>query len=263
MAANAKPLILFDSIFLATADLTITASGTAAGYDVDNITDLRPYTWWQADAHGTKYITLEIAEAQAADSLGIIGHNLATAEATVSLESSDTGAWGGEEEIQVAGFTPADDKAFLKIFTSASAAYWRLKIVTAAVAARLAVCVLGERLDFQRYPAGPFDPAPETVNATSARSKAGHLIGSTLQNIGIEISAAWASLTPAWIESDFRPAWDDHLSQLKPFFWAWDITNHATEVYFVAIPAGFSLSMPFDPYRRSLSLLMQGVKESG
>lgn len=257
MAANAKPSILYDNRFL---DGTPVAD-TATGYSVLNIVDLRPYTWWQANAHGTKYITVDCGSAKSADTLGIIGHNFYTATATVSVESSTTGAWAGEQVERLAGFTVSTNRAILKTFVTASAQYWRLKIVTAAIAARIAVCILGVRLDFERYPLQDFDPSPETLNGIAARSKHGHMIGATLENVGIEIKADFKQLTSTFVTA-FRAAWDAHLSQLKPFFWVWDSVNHPTEVYFLVIPEKFKLSMPFDPYRRSLSLTMEGIKET-
>lgn len=258
MPANAKPCILYDNRFL---DGTPTATDTATGYSVLNITDLRPFTWWQANASGTKFITINCGGEKSVDSLGIIGHNFYTATATVSVESSTTGAWAGEEVQRLAGFTCTTNKAVLKTFASASAQYWRIKIVTGAIAARIAVCILGVRLDFERYPMQGFDPCPETVNGIAARSQNGYMIGATIENVGIQIHAGFQRLTSTFI-TNFRTAWDAHLSQLKPFFWAWDTVNHASEVYFVSIPEGFKLSMPFDPYRRSLPLTMQGIKET-
>ena len=256
MTANAKPMIIgHDNRFL---DAAPSATDTAGGYDVANISDLRPYTWWKAASAGTKYLTVNCGENKSADSLAVIGHNLYTADAGVSVESSANGSDWTE---RLAAFTPASDRAFAKIFTTASAQYWRIKIVTAALAANIAVAIVGERMDFERYPAGPFDPARETLNAVSARSKHGHLIGAALANIAVDINAEFKMLTPAWIESDFRAVWDDHISQIKPFFFCWDLTNHATDVFFVCVPAEFTLSMPFDPYRRSLSLNMEGIKE--
>ena len=256
MPANAYPLILADNRLL---DAVPTATDTAAGYSVSNITDLRPFTWWQAASLGTKYITVNCGSAKSADSIGIIGHNFFTASATVSVESSANGADWTE---RLAGFTPATDKAVLKTFTTASAQYWRIKIVTAAIAARMAVCILGARMDFPRYLSGNFDPCPEKLNAIAARSKAGHMIGATLKNVSTEIDVDFRGITTAWFEDIFRPTWENHLRQVKPFFWAWDITNHATEVYFVCIPGDFTLNAPFDPFRRSLRLVFEGIKET-
>ena len=257
----AKPLILYDNRF---ADATPTATDTGDGYDVENLTDLRMYTFWKAASAGTKYITVDCGVAASADTLGIIGHNLKTAGATVSVEySSDNFAADINEAL--AGFQPSDDTALLKKFTTQSARYWRLKIVTASIAPKIAVLCAGVRLDFERtMKASGFDPFPEKIIAESSKSKEGHLLGSVIRYVETEIKPQWKALTTTWLENSFRPAWDDHLSQLKPFFWAWDIGDHPSEIYFVRIPDNFLLRMPMipgNPAYRSLSLTLRGVKE--
>ncbi len=251
------PSILYDNVFLLG---TIEATDTATGYDIDNITDLRPYTFHQFASAGTKYIRVDSGSiATVVNGVGFLGHNFFTSAATVSVESStDQINW----TVRLAGFTVTTNKAVFKPFEYyATARYWRVKIVTASIAARMAVCLLGERLDFPRYLTGIFDPCPEKINAVSGRSKSGYLIGVTRKNISIEIDASWKGITPTWIENTFRPAWDEHLSFCKPFFWSWDPPSHGTEVYFVSIPPDFQLKMPYDPFRRSLSLTFEGIKE--
>jgi len=255
MAANAKPTILAESRLL---DGTPEATDTASGYDVLNIRDYRPYTFWVAASSGTKYITVDCGAAAAADALAVIGHNLYTADATVSVESSGNGSDWTE---RLTGFTPSSDEAFLKAFTSVSARYWRIKIVTAATAAEIAVAMIGSRLTFERYPRNNFDPAPEKVAAETARSKTGQLLGAVLKYVSLDVTVSFQRLTPSWVSDTFKPVWDDYLSQLLPFFWAWDITNHADEVYFAAIDAGFALKTPYDANRRSMTLRFTGIKE--
>lgn len=257
MAANAKPMILAENRLL---DGTPTATDTATGFDVLNLRDLRPFTYWQANSSGTKYITVDCGTAKAADSLAMIGHNLYTADADVSVECSADN-FAAETIEALAAFTPTSDRAFLKTFTERTKRYWRIKIVTASVAAKIGVLLLGSRLDFPRYPVGNFDPTPEKVNGIAARSKAGHMIGATLKNVSYSIRADFRALLPSWIDGTFRPLWDSYLSQLTPFFFSWDNENHPTDCRFVTIPEGFTLAMPYDPYRRSLSLQMEGIKE--
>ena len=255
MAHNAKPIILYENRF---EDGTPAATDTASGYYAANIRDLRTYTWHQFAAAGTKYYTVDCGEAKSADCLGIRGHNLGTAAASVSVESSDNGSdWTG----RLAAFEPLNDRAILKTFTSASARYWRVKIVTAATAAKAAVLMLGVRLTMEKWPYGEFDPAPESPLSSSKYSQQGHLLGVLLDYVEIAITAKFQRLTPAWVETYFRPAWDGHIHAGRPFFWAWDITNHPSEVYLVQIADGYRLSMPYDPVRRSLTLSMRTAKE--
>jgi len=255
MASNEKPIILYDNRF---EDGTPTATDTETGYDVANITDLRTYTFWKAASSGTKYITVNCASAKSADALGIVGHNLYTASATISVESSpDNSEWTE----RLAGFVPPSDRALLKRFTSVSAQYWRVKIVTASVQAKIAVIILGVRVTMEKYPLAPFDPMPQSIVAQQGISDEGNLLGVTIEFIDIQIQAQFSNLTPSWVTNTFVPAWDVHLSLCKPFFWAWDVENHATEVYFVQILARSALSMPYEANRRSLALAMRGMKE--
>lgn len=259
MAANAYPCILYDNRF---TDGAPAATDTATGYSALNVMDWRPFTLWKGASSGLKRISVDCADSKSADTLAIVGHNLGTAGAYVQVETSVTGAWTGEQAVRLSSFLVSSDVCFLKTFTSASSRYWSVVVVTAAIAAQIGVICLGSRLDFPRYPSGNFDPYPETVNADSARSKVGHLLQVARQNVGVEIAWQFKNITPAWVEASFRPAWDAHLSLGKPFIAAWDRTNHSTEAYYVAIPSGFTLSMPFDPYRRSINLKMEGIKET-
>jgi hypothetical protein len=255
MAYNAKPIILFDNRF---DDGMPSATDTASGYYAANIRDLRTYTWHQFAAAGTKYYTIDCGEAKAADCLGIRGHNLGTAAASVSVESSANNLDWTE---RLAAFNPANDRAILKTFTSASARYWRVKIVTADTAAQCAVLMLGTRLTMEKWPSGNFDPAQEKPVSSSRLSQQGHLLGVLIDYVEIEIAARFQRLSPTWIETYFRPAWDNHIHYGRPFFWAWDITNHPSEICYARIADNYSLSMPYDPVRRSLTLDMRAIKE--
>lgn len=260
MALNAKPVILFDNRFV---DAAPTATTTAPGYDVLNIRDWRTYTFWQAMYDGVDYLTVDCGSAKSADALGIIGHNLGSAVATVSVESSDTGAWAGEQVERLSHFTPWSDACLLKLFAPASARYWRIKLFTfLSIAPKIAVVCLGSRLTMEKYIQGSFAPDPEKIEGESNRSRGGgHLLGSVMRYHARNIKAQFQHITPAWYAGTFKPAWDAHISRLKPFFWAWDLTNHPDHVYLAKVPDSFELSAPYDPWRRSLSLELESVKE--
>ncbi len=250
-----RPTILHGNIF---ADGTVSATSTATGYYPSNVSDLRPYTFHEFSAAGTQRISVTLASTATSNGIFIQGHNFSTSSATISVETSLDGLNWIE---RLAPFTVATDKAFVKYFDAAIGKIWSVKIVTASVAARMAVIILGTRLVFQRYLSGSFDPYPEKINAVSGRSKAGHLIGVTRKNISVEIDAQFRALTATWCETYFRPVWDNVLSQCQPIAWHWDPVNHPLEVYFVQVPPDFTLKMPFDPFRRNISLTFQGIKE--
>jgi len=252
-----KPIILFDNRFL---DGTITATSEATGFPVANIVDLRTYTFFKANAAGTCYLTVDCGAAKSADALGIISHNLKTANASIAVESSNDNFTANIIE-RLAPFTPASDKSFMKLFTSASDRYWRIKIVTASIAAQIAVVMLGQRLTFERHIYGElFDPAPEKIEAESSTGKTGHLLGSIVKYTQYGIDTEWKNLTDTWVRNTFKPAWDAHISKFYPYFFAWDIDRFADDVFFV-VYGGNGLSMPYNPIRRNLKLTMIGVKE--
>ncbi len=255
-----EPVILYDNrLFDGTPTATDTDSGSE--YDVLNIRDLRPYTWWKAGSAGTKYITIDCGSTKSVDAMGIFSHNLGTAAASVSVESSGTGAWAGEEVQRLAPFTPSSDLVILKLFTSASAQHWRIKIVTATVIPQIAVSLLGERMTFEKRLQGDFDPNQETIEGTSQKSKTGQILGEVVRFHSLKILPAWRELTPSWISSTFVPAWNAHIKLLKPFLWAWNPDIYPDEVYLVKVPDNFTRNMPWTRNRRSLSLELEGISE--
>lgn len=258
MSANAYPCLLYDNRLL---DGTPTATNTDTGYDVLNLRDFRLFNSWQEASVGTRYVTVNCGSAKAADSMAIIGHNLYTANATITPQYS-TDNFVADVHDAVAAFVPTSDKAILVTWASQTKQYWRLRIVTAAVKARMAILCIGARLDFPRYLEGDYDPLPEKINADDTRSPAGYLLQVARKNISWEMKWEFRNLTDAWVTGTFNPAWDNHLSKCLPAFISWERTNHASEVYLGSVPPAFTIKRPFTPFRRSLSLTFEGVKEA-
>ncbi len=48
------------------------------------------------------------------------------------------------------------------------------------------------------------------------------------------------------MSNTFKPFWDAHGYLLKPFFWSWDITNFADDVYFVRFKKGMKYDTPLN-----------------
>ncbi|MDI9562516.1 MAG: hypothetical protein QM235_15225 [Pseudomonadota bacterium] len=251
------PIILYDNRL---TDGTLVATDTETGYDVLNLIDLRPYTFWKAASHGTKYITVDCGAAKSADCLAIIGHNLYTAGATVSIESSpDNSSW----TVRLAGFTPTSDKAVLKTFTSASAQYWRIKIVTAAVAAYMAVALLGVKIQFEYPPNTPYVPYAETPAADVERSKNGHILGVATYSPVLRIQPQFSLVSRTWLDTYFIPFWQNYARLFKPFFFVWDLDTYPSDVFFTSIDDDMPLETPFSvlTYVDTLTLKLRGVKE--
>lgn len=254
-----NPIILSDNRFM---DGVPDATGTATGYSPIHIRDLRPFTSWKAAASGTNYLTVDCGADATADSLGIFKHNLGTVGATVSVESSANGTDWTE---RLEGFEPSDDNAILVTFDSATARYWRIKIVTADAAPQIAIAILGERIDFPTPPDGPFVPAEEGVEADVDESKEGNYLGVTWRFSTVRVKPQWTNeiLSRSFIDSTMRPWWRSHGRYLFPFFWAWDLTTYPTDVKFLRMTSGYVFKPALRTLARtdSFDLDMEGVVE--
>lgn len=272
-----NPIILFDNRLL---DGTPTATDTYAdtAYNVLHLSDLRTYTLWRAASFGTKYISVDCATDKNANAVAFINHNLFTAGALVSVESSADGiAWTE----RLAPFTPGADHACLKTFTLVMARYWRVKIVTAAIIPYMAVLVLGQRLDFPYPPDAPFSPVSEGPVVASSMSKTGNLLGVDFSYTEVKISisftlinrstvfgsALWGGFLyggEAWGSTPcLKTFWNDHGALCKPFFWAWDLTTYPDDVLFCRFPDEFRLELPVSllSYIDRIAFTLQAVKE--
>jgi hypothetical protein len=253
----ANPVILSDNRF---ANGTPTATDTAAGYDVRNIVDLRDFTFWQAASAGTKYLTVNCGSAKSADTLGLFGHNFFTASASVSLESSTNGsAWTQ----RVAPFTPVSDHAQLVKFPSASAQYWRLKMVTASIAPRIAVPMVGTRLTFPFPPLPPHVPVQESVMAQVGRSTGAHVLGVAISYFPISISVKFQNPDRTWVYANWDPWWLAYGRYLNPFFWAWDLDTFPYDVRYLQLNESMVNQYPLSMLGTvdMLALEMEGVAE--
>lgn len=252
-----NPVILADNRFL---EGTPSATDTASGYDVLNIRDLRTFTSWKAASGGTKYLTVDCGADRSADALAFAVHNLGTAGATVSVESSPDGSGWTE---RLAAFQPSDDTPLMKTFVSATARYWRVKIVTATVTPQVAVCMLGAGIAFPFPPVSPFVPKAVRIEGESSRSKTGQLLGTVVRFWPMTIEPEWADIPREWLEEQIEPFWNGYARYLLPFFWAWDLDTYPGDVHFVKVQedAAFDPSVSILSRYDRFRLPMEGIKE--
>lgn len=258
-----KPLILYDNVF--TASTNLVATDTDTGFNVANIIDLRPYTLWKSNSTGTKYITINAGSSVNADAIGIIGHNLFSADTTIAIEysSSTSGPWSTALE----GFTPSDDKAFVSTFSETSAEVWRIRIETASTQVYIGVACLGTALSFEKSPTFGFDPIPEGIASERGRALKGQLLGSVINFKPIEITPTFRGLTRSWLFGTFKSTvYDDHISELKPFFWSFNTTDaYQSDAMFVNVTEDYEFSAALTEAGTShieeFSLKMEGIKE--
>ena len=282
-----NPMIFWDNMF---AQGTPTATDTASGYDIVNVADYRPYTYWYGASAGTKYLYPNVA--CSFDSLFIMGHNLSTAGAIISVEYSLDNATSWTEAL--APFTPDDDTAIFKTFTkirnvgdylvdslgdyitdehgdyiaSATAKYARIKIDNCSVAPYCAIAMVGERMTF---PCGLLNPGGNTVTpfeigitADTSLSKTGNILGSVIRYNPVNIEAQFASIDWDWFRSDFWPFWRDHGRLLYPFVYAPDAATFTDDYFWVTIDPDDVYSLPLltKALTYKFTLKMLGVLET-
>jgi len=234
-----NPRLLYDN-FLTGA--TITSSTIASGYSNQNVIDGRPYTFAKFNAAGTNYIQGQFGAGVAVNCIGICGHNLKTVSASIAVKYSNNGsswttATGGT-------LTPLNDDAILLCFTAATATYWKVEISNAAGQPQIGVLFVGSYLEMPFPP----DPAPvpytENINAETFESETGNILGSSVKDNPIEIAHQFRLLTRTWVDTYFKPFWDGYGKALKPFFYAWDLTNAPNDVFYCTLKSSAKWATP-------------------
>lgn len=245
------PLVLYDNRF---ADAMPAASGTASGdYAVANLTDWRPYTWWQADVLPAT-VTVDCGAAQAADYCAVYGHDLGTQGATLEVRySSDNFA---ADDNLAATITPSDDKPFILTFSSQSARYWRARI-TGSAPPSLAIVAIGARLELPRRLRTGFDPTARSPQGKFNRSMKGHPLGSVVDYEEWSERIRLRNVTWDWIRNTWQPAWNAHLGTL-PWLFAWDPVDHASELYLVGSVRGYKSPIAKGTFA-DLEVMISGV----
>ncbi len=257
-----NPIILYDNRFLDVPSILATDTDLNGEYNVLNIRDTRPYLSHKFSGPGTKYYTVNCGSAKESDCLGIFTHNLGSAGAQVSVESS-TDNFGSVTTQRLAPVSPSNDFALLRPFTLASAPDWRIKVVTAAMAAQNSVMMLGKRLTIPGNPVGPFTPYVESITANSPMTELGSQIEATTKFSTVSITAKFQFLDRAWIENTFLPFWNNYMKKEKYFFFAWNLEDFPQHVFFVKRASGYQFQMPLSKgYRvKEFTISMEGICE--
>lgn len=230
--ATDYPKILYESRL---NDATPAASTTAAGFNVANLTDYRSYTWWKPTAIPAT-VTVDCGSALAADYCAIWGHDLNTTGCTVEVRGSTDNF--AASDVLVATSTPTSDKPLLVFFSSVSYRYWRLTFTT-GTPPTIAIALVGALLDIPAGVRGGFDPVGRNTVEQYNRSVDGHALGKVIEFEAWRQTVSFELLSWAWIRSTWQAAWAAHIRS-EPFLFAWDPTNHATEVFHCVVRDGFN-----------------------
>lgn len=215
------PKILYDNRFI---DAVPVASSTAAGnYNVLNLRDWRPYTWWKPSAIPAN-VTVDSGSSKARDFFFVAGE-AGTYEARGSTDNF------AASNVLLATIVLAAAGMALVTFASQSHRYTRLRIPSGAAPAA-SIAAIGSALDFTRRLMQGFDPTMRQTEGQVNRSMKGHPLGSSIDFESWESQLQFRKVTWAWLRATFLPAWKAHLRG-QPFAFAWDPVDHAAELYLV------------------------------
>jgi len=247
----AVPFILYNNIY---ETGTLTAFSESPGFDIENIIDWRSYVRWKATSATTQTIDLDYGSSVPSDAFGVSGHTLSGS--TISIQVSATGAWAGEQTtVPGTSFALSDNLDICKSFSSVSSRYWRFLIQSPSATPEIGVLCLGARLDFPKNPNRPLSFVDESMEATSRRSKNGHILGATTYYRPYSVIMSFSWLQISFVQGDLYTFWSTHGSLLKPFFLQvnideWDVGR------FVQLPENYRFKEVFDDYTFTTDLQM-------
>ena len=245
-----KPLILYNNLLI---DATLDCPQTASGYNVLSLTDYRTHTFWKGSTTSTVQIGVTFPSAKTIDTIAVQGHNFGSTGKTFKLKVGTN---------TLAQKTPTDDNAFMLHINAVSVNSCTIEITSGSAAPEMAVCFLGSALEFDSYPATPVVPYSQVVKVEDNESKAGYLLGSTLEEQEFMTNHLFTECSRTWLNSYYLPFFNNHGRKRLPFFYAWDIVNAPEDVFYYWFPKGFAHQHSLSTLTKveQLTLNMQGVR---
>lgn len=207
------------------AEGVLTSGAVADGGYVENLLGPQTFDFWEPSfITGSGGATCVLAEPMTADCAAIIGHNLASVGAQVSIQHRPVG--GAWTDPATARITPETNEDILFLFPERIAEAYRVWITipageTAPVRPVISIAMIGQRL---LIPGGvragytPVNLAPN-IETTPHMSRGGQFLGVTHNIMGASTHIPLAMQERGWIENEARP-FIEHYNKGLPFVWA-------------------------------------------
>lgn len=222
----AKPLLGYLSM-LRLSTSTVTDPGSATGYPITNLYDMKSYTVWTSNTT-VKPINIDIdtgAGGANADYIALVNSNLTTLGATIKVMGD--GASPATTERLAATACPSDDVVYLPFTAPGAVRYWRIQITVAgasfASAPSIGDLYMGMKTELPEYLPPSVDPFFSGVEVAGSRSEGGHALGAVTRghsHRGVIRSGAAGAARAAWT-SDLI-AFRAHAEKRQPFFFVVD-----------------------------------------
>lgn len=260
MATWAKLKFFWDTM-LGSAGSTLAATSTASGYSVASIYNmLEVNSWVSGGTTSPQYLTLDlgVGNTATADYLAIIGHNLNTIGATITLQYS-TDNFAADVNDAFTGFAPSSDNALVKEFTAPAAKrYWRLKISgTLTAAPYLTVCIWGLKTELD-YVTASFDPHAYDEEVNISKSYGGYVSGVTVHHTERRMTLNFEDCDST-LYAKLAAWYDNH--GLNNFFVAWEMANSPNDIFLMRREPGRNNPLTNGGAYRSVTINLRGRKE--
>ena len=141
----------------------------------------------------------------------------------------------------IKGYAPltSDNKPILKTFTSGDYYGVRIKITPGgSIRPQMAVVYTGEIMQMQRNIYVGHTPIPyaRSINAVNRLSESGQFLGRIIKGTTYKSQVKIQHMTKDWYRSTFDTF--VKVSKTKPFFYAWRLTDYATEIGYCWVIGG-------------------------
>lgn len=264
--ADWEVIKFFYKTMLGSAGSTLAATSTEAtgDHDVDYIFNWLETNNWLAEDSGLadpQFLTYDagVGNTKEADYICILGHNLNTAGATITLQYS-TDNFAGDINDAFTGEAPTADTVYLKEFTSpGDFRYWRLKIAGhGATAPFLTLSPWGLTTELD-YATTAFDPYEEDRKANINISHGGFITGIHTKYTERRFTLQFANSTLDFYNNKIRPWREDH--GLQNFFVAWETGNNPLDAFLMRSTPRFRNPYTATGSHRDISIQLMGRKE--
>lgn len=201
-----------------------------ADYPASNLANVASNLKWKGEVSvADEHITITTGTSDDIDYIAVVGHNWATAEIPVSVETLGNDSPTEWEELVGEAMLPDDGPALFR-FTPQPLSEIRFRLQTGIAAPEASVVFVGKLLVMEMGVQGNFTPLPyaRVANVVSGRSESGDFLGRIVTSSKVESGAEFIGLSPDWVREHLVPFLD--VVDAQPFFFAWHPEDYPLEV---------------------------------
>lgn len=231
-----NPILLFDNRFADNdgADFEANTTDTSASFNVLNLIDWRPFTWWKP-VIDTGIVTKDCGSPALAD------YALVYAEPGTYEFHGSTDNFAVSDDT-LCSITIASTGIGIAYFNTVSYRYYRMETDGAGSPAEppaIAIAAIGELFQFPVGMPYGFDPLGRKVKGTVNRSEGGNPLGRVIEFEEWSASLSFPFVSWDWLRDAWLPAWNAHIRS-EPFVFVWEPDNYSDEARLVMIKDDFN-----------------------